>query len=246
MRLTIFLVLFDLLVNAFMHKPWLESFLLAVALAVGLTPELLPMVVSVTLSRGAMLMAKERVILKRLAAIQNLGSMDILCTDKTGTLTEAKIKLERHIEPQGQPSERALELAYLSSFFETGLRSPLDAAILAHQEIDVNAWKKIDEVPFDFERCRLSVLLDKGNWRLLVVKGGAEEIVGLCTRYEEHGNDRSARRQRAGTHTPSADRARNRRLSRSRHRLARSAGGPSACCRRRRSGTGVCRFRRIS
>ncbi|CAK0763547.1 Mg(2+) transport ATPase, P-type 1 (modular protein) [Gammaproteobacteria bacterium] len=189
MRLTILLVLFVLLVNAFMHKPWLESFLFAVALAVGLTPELLPMVVSVTLSRGALLMARKRVIVKRLAAIQNLGSMDVLCTDKTGTLTEAKIRLEQHLDPQGQPSARVLELAYLNSFFETGLKSPLDEAILAHGDIDVSAWKKIDEVPFDFERRRVSVLLDKGNGRLLVVKGAFEEIISLCTHYEESGND---------------------------------------------------------
>lgn len=201
MRLTILLVLFVLLVNGFMHKPWLESFLFAVALAVGLTPELLPMVVSVTLSRGALLMAKKRVIVKRLAAIQNLGSMDVLCTDKTGTLTEAKIRLEQHIDPQGKPSERVLELAYLNSFFETGLKSPLDEAILAHENIDVSAWKKIDEVPFDFERRRVSVLLDKGNGRLLVVKGASEEIIGLCTHYEEQGNtaqiplDKASRKQ---------------------------------------------------
>jgi len=188
MRLTLLLVLFVLLVNAFMHKPWLESFLFAVALAVGLTPELLPMVVSVTLARGATHMAAKRVIVKRLASIQDLGSMDVLCTDKTGTLTEAKIRLEQHIDPQGNPSERVLELAYLNSFFETGLKSPLDEAILAHGEINVSAWKKIDEVPFDFERRRVSVLLDKGNGRLLVVKGASEEIIGLCTAYEEQGN----------------------------------------------------------
>ena len=189
MRLTILLVLFVLLVNAFMHKPWLESFLFAVALAVGLTPELLPMVVSVTLSRGALLMAKKRVIVKRLTSITDLGSMDVLCTDKTGTLTEAKIRLEQHVDPQGKFSERVLELAYLNSFFETGLKSPLDDAILAHENIDVSTWKKIDEVPFDFERRRVSVLLDKGNGRVLVVKGAAEEIIGLCTRYEEQGNE---------------------------------------------------------
>lgn len=188
MRLTVLLVLFVLLVNAVMHRPWLESFLFAVALAVGLTPELLPMVVSVTLSRGAQLMARKRVIVKRLAAIQDLGSMDVLCTDKTGTLTEAKIRLEQHVDPQGKPSERVLELAYLNSFFETGLKSPLDEAILAHEHIDVSAWTKIDEVPFDFERRRVSVLLDKGNGRLLVVKGASEEIIALCTHYEEQGN----------------------------------------------------------
>jgi Mg2+-importing ATPase len=187
MRLTVLLVLFVLLVNALMHKPWLDSFLFAVALAVGLTPELLPMVVSVTLSRGALHMAKKRVIVKRLAAIQNLGSMDVLCTDKTGTLTEAKIRLEQHVDAQGKPSERVLELAYLNSFFETGLKSPLDEAILAHEHIDASAWKKIDEVPFDFERRRVSVLLDNGETRWLVVKGAPDEILGFCTHYEERG-----------------------------------------------------------
>jgi len=201
MRLTILLVLFVLLVNAFLGKPWLESFMFAVALAVGLTPELLPMVVSVTLSRGAIHMARKRVIVKRLPAIQNLGSMDVLCTDKTGTLTEAKIKLEQHVDPQGQPSERVLELAYLNSYFETGLKSPLDDAILAHKNQDVSAWQKIDEVPFDFERRRVSVLLDKGNGRLLIVKGASEEIIELCSHYEEQGNpaqiplDKAARQQ---------------------------------------------------
>lgn len=190
MRLTILLVLFVLLVNALLHKPWLESFLFAVALAVGLTPELLPMVISVTLSRGALHMAKKRVIVKRLASIQNLGSMDVLCTDKTGTLTEAKIKLEQHVDPEGLPSDRVLELAYLNSFYETGLKSPLDDAILAHEHIDVTAWKKIDEVPFDFERRRVSVLVEKSGERLLVVKGASEEIIALCNRYEEHGNTR--------------------------------------------------------
>jgi len=187
MRLTLLLVLFVLLVNAFTHKPWLESFLFAVALAVGLTPELLPMVVSVTLSRGALHMAEKRVIVKRLAAIQNLGSMDVLCTDKTGTLTEAKIRLEQHVDPRGNPSQRVLELAYLNSFFETGIKNPLDEAILAHGGIDVGGWRKIDEVPFDFERRRVSVLLEKGGSRLLVVKGASEEIIGLCTAYEEPG-----------------------------------------------------------
>lgn len=187
MRLTILMVMFVLLVNAFFHKPWLESFLFAVALAVGLTPELLPMVVSVTLSRGAMRMAKRHMIVKRLSAIQDLGSMDVLCTDKTGTLTEAKIRLEKHVDAEGRPSERVLELAFYNSFFETGLKSPLDEAILAHGQIDTAAWKKIDEVPFDFERRRVSVLIDNGRTRWLVVKGAPDEIVGLCTHYESSG-----------------------------------------------------------
>ncbi|MEI7430962.1 MAG: magnesium-translocating P-type ATPase [Betaproteobacteria bacterium] len=189
MRLTILMVLFVLLVNTYFHKPWLESFLFAVALAVGLTPELLPMVVSVTLSRGAMRMAKKHMIVKRLSAIQDLGSMDILCTDKTGTLTEAKIRLEKHVDPSGKPSERVLELAYFNSFFETGLKSPLDEAILDHQHIEIGTWKKIDEVPFDFERRRVSVLIDNGETRWLVVKGAPDEIVGLCTHYEVAGQE---------------------------------------------------------
>jgi Mg2+-importing ATPase len=184
MRLTVLMVLFVLMVNALTHKPLLESFLFAIALAVGLTPELLPMVISVTLSRGALRMAAKHVIVKRLAAVENLGSMDVLCTDKTGTLTEAKIRLERHLDVAGRESERVLELAYLNSYFETGLKSPLDEAILAHQHIDVSGWKKIDEVPFDFERRRVSVLVHDNQARMLVVKGAPEDILDLATEYE--------------------------------------------------------------
>jgi len=189
MRLTILLVLFVFLVNAFFQRPLLESFLFAIALAVGLTPELLPMVITVTLSHGALRMAKKQVIVKRLAAIHNLGSMDVLCTDKTGTLTEARIRLERHLDAQGQNSTRVLELAYLNSYFETGLRSPLDDAILEHKEIDVSSWRKIDEVPFDFERRRVSVLVDQGTKRLLVVKGSPEDVLRLSTRYALRQNE---------------------------------------------------------
>ena len=191
MRLTVLMVLFVLMVNVVWHKPLLESFLFAIALAVGLTPELLPMVVSVTLARGAMRMAAKRVIVKRLAAIENLGSMDLLCTDKTGTLTEAKITLERHVDLSGRDSERVLLLAYLNSYFEAGLKSPLDQAILAHNHLDVSRWKKIDEAPFDFERRRVSVLVDDGKQRLLVVKGAAEDILALATRLET-GTDHAA------------------------------------------------------
>ncbi|MCA8201709.1 magnesium-translocating P-type ATPase [Burkholderia sp. AU33545] len=183
MRLTVLLVLFVFLVNALFHRPFLESFLFAIALAVGLTPELLPMVVTVTLSRGALRMARQHVIVKQLAAIHNLGSMDVLCTDKTGTLTEARIHLERHLDVQGRDSAQVLQLAYLNSYFETGLKSPLDAAILEHTEIEVGHWRKIDEVPFDFERRRVSVLLDDAQQRLLVVKGAPEDILRLSTQY---------------------------------------------------------------
>src|SRR5262245_44225070 len=185
LRLTLLLVLFVLFINAHFQRPWLESFLFAVALAVGLTPELLPMVVSVTLARGALRMAEKKVIVKRLAAIHDLGSMDVLCTDKTGTLTEARIRLERHLDALGRDSQRVLELAYLNSYFETGLRSPLDDAILQHRdEVDVRDWQKIDEVPFDFERRRVSVLVDNGKVRLLVVKGALEDILRLSTQRE--------------------------------------------------------------
>ncbi len=190
MRLTLLLVLFTLLVNAALARPLLESFLFAVALAVGLTPELLPMVVSVTLARGAMRMAQVHVIVKRLSAIQDMGAMDILCTDKTGTLTEAKIRLERHVDPQGAQSHRVLELAYINSYFESGLKSPMDEAILAHEYIDVSSWAKIDEVPFDFERRRVSVLVERGGERLLVLKGAPEDVLRLCTQYES-GNSQS-------------------------------------------------------
>ena len=183
MRLTILLVLFVFLVNTFFHRPFLESFLFAIALAVGLTPELLPMVVTVTLSRGALRMASKHVIVKQLSAIHNLGSMDVLCTDKTGTLTEAKIRLERHLDADGRDSAQVLQLAYLNSYFETGLKSPLDDALLEHKEVDASRWRKIDEVPFDFERRRVSVLLDDGEQRLLLVKGSPEDILRLSTQY---------------------------------------------------------------
>ena len=148
------------------------------------------MVITVTLSRGALRMAKKQVIVKQLAAIHNLGGMDVLCTDKTGTLTEGRIKLERHLDAQGRDSAQVLQLAYLNSYFETGLKSPLDEAILEHKEIDASSWQKIDEVPFDFERRRVSVLVDQGVKRLLAVKGSPEDILRLSTQYavgEEQG-----------------------------------------------------------
>ena len=185
MRLTVLLVLFTLLVNVALHRALIESFLFAVALAVGLTPELLPMVVSVTLTRGALRMAALKVIVKRPSAIQDMGAMDVLCTDKTGTLTEAKIRLERHVDPSGNPSDAVLELAYLNSYFESGIKSPLDDAILAHTEQSVAGWTKIDEVPFDFERRRVSVLLERGGARQLVVKGAPEDVLRLCTAYQD-------------------------------------------------------------
>ena len=190
MRLTLLLVLFTLLVNVAFHRALLESFLFAVALAVGLTPELLPMVVSVTLMRGALRMAALKVIVKRPSAIQDMGAMDVLCTDKTGTLTEARIRLERHVDAHGQDSPHVLALAYLNSYFESGLKSPLDDAILAHAEIDVTQWTKVDEVPFDFERRRVSVLVERAGARRLVVKGAPEDVLRLCTHYQNPQGER--------------------------------------------------------
>ena len=184
MRMTVLLVLFVLMTNTLTHKPWLDSFLFAIALAVGLTPELLPMIVSVTLARGAIRMAAKHVIVKRLAAIEDLGSMDVLCTDKTGTLTEANITLESHVDIDGRPSTRVLTLAQVNSRFETGLKSPLDAAILAHNAGDQSRWTKVDEAPFDFERRRVSVLADAGDARLLIVKGAPEDILRLSAAYD--------------------------------------------------------------
>jgi P-type Mg2+ transporter len=122
---------------------------------------------------------------KRLAAIHDLGAMDVLCTDKTGTLTEAKIRLMGHVDASGNDDEEVFRLAYLNSAFESGIKSPLDDAILAHRELDVKAWHKIDEVPFDFERRRLSVLIDDGTTRLLVVKGAPEDLIQLSVEYQQ-------------------------------------------------------------
>ena len=183
-RLTVLLVLFAIMVNAALGRSLFESFLFAIALAVGLTPELLPMVVSVTLASGAMRMAAMDVIVKKLSSIHNLGAMDVLCMDKTGTLTESKICLTKHFDTSGRESEHVLMLAYLNSYFESGYKSPLDEAILGHHQISTEGWRKIDEVPFDFERRRLSVLLEKKGRRILVMKGAPEDVISSCRRYE--------------------------------------------------------------
>lgn len=186
-RLTVPLVLFVLMVDLAFQRPTLESFQFALALAVGLTPELLPMVLSVTLARGAVRLAARRVIVKRLAAIHDLGGMDVLCTDKTGTLTEARISLIGHVGPDGGDSTRVFELAWLNSRFETGLRSPLDAAVLERPWAQGEAWRKIDEIPFGFERRRVSVLVERDGERLLIAKGAPEDVLALCDRVDAEG-----------------------------------------------------------
>lgn len=183
LRLTLVLVLFVFLANGLAHRPWLEAFLFSLALAVGLTPELLPMIVTVTLSHGALRLAKRGAIVKRLSAMQNLGALDVLCTDKTGTLTEAKISLSCHVDILNRDNDHVLQMAYLNSFFETGIRTPLEEAILSHESVDVGEWKKLDEVPFDFERRRLSVLVERRGEHLLIVKGAPEELLTLCEGY---------------------------------------------------------------
>jgi len=186
-RATIFLVLFVLLVNIVFHRPRLESFMFALALAVGLTPELLPMIVSITLARGAMNLSKNQVIVKRQSAINDLGCMDVFCSDKTGTLTEARIKLVREVDLAGQASGTVMKMAQLNAAFETGIKSPLDDAILAAGKIDLAAWRKIDEVPFDFERRRVSILVEGQGRRLIIVKGAPEDILGHAVCYEQQG-----------------------------------------------------------
>ncbi|WP_439548998.1 HAD-IC family P-type ATPase [Falsiroseomonas sp.] len=183
LRLTAFLVLFVLLAHLDFHRPPLESFLFAVALAVGLTPELLPMVTTVTLSRGAMRMARQQVVVKRLAAIHDLGAMDVLCTDKTGTLTEAKIILADATGPDGAPSSRVLDLAALNAGLATGVPTTLDAAILSANP-PAPGWRVLAEAPFGFERRRSSLLCERGDERILVVKGAPEAVLAACTSTE--------------------------------------------------------------
>jgi Mg2+-importing ATPase len=185
MYFTVLMVLFVLVVNVSFHRPVLESLMFALALAVGLTPELLPMIVTVTLARSAMELAKRKVIVKRLSAIHDLGAMNVLCTDKTGTLTEATIKLVRAIDGRGVESQRAYAYAYVNSRFESGMKSPLDEAILAAHPFDMAGWRKVDEVPFDFERRRVSVLVEHDAKRRLIVKGAPEDLLRLCGRYED-------------------------------------------------------------
>ena len=183
-RITLGMVLAVLAINIFLHKPAVESLLFALALAVGLTPELLPAIVSITLSHGARRMAGLGVIVRRLEAIENLGSMDVLCTDKTGTLTRGEIALEAALDTQGQPSQAVLRLAGLNARFQSGLNSQLDAAILAAlaaANIALDGWTKAGELPYDFVRKAVSVLVDDATGtRSLVMKGALENVLERC------------------------------------------------------------------
>ena len=180
------------LINGLTKHNWHEAFFFALAVAVGLTPEMLPMIVSVCLSKGAMAMSRKRVIVKRLNAIQNFGAMDVLCTDKTGTLTMDTVILERHCDVQGNESDRVLVDAMLISLLQTGLKSTLDRAILKHQErhpeVSLDGYRKVDEMPFDFSRKIMSIVVDEpGGRRRLLAKGAPEEILRRCATFEAEG-----------------------------------------------------------
>jgi len=198
-KIIFFLVIFVFFINALFRHGVLESLLFSVALAVGMTPELLPMILSLNLSKGSIAMAKKGALVKHPESIQNFGSMDILCTDKTGTLTENQISMARHVDPEGKDSENVLLYSYINSFFDTGLKSPLDEAILRFRHIDIDRYRKVDEIPFDFQRRRGSVIVSDSTGYLLVTKGAPEDVIRICSRQD-----------RAGTVEPLTDDARKR------------------------------------
>ncbi len=163
---------------------WLEALLFGLSIAVGLTPEMLPMIVTVNLAKGALTMARKKVIVKRLPAIQNFGAIDVLCTDKTGTLTQDRVVLERHVDILGHASEEVLNYAYLNSHFQTGLRNLIDRAVLEYADLDTRQCSLVDELPFDFQRRRMSVAVEYEGDHVLICKGAVEEIYACCTRYQ--------------------------------------------------------------
>lgn len=173
-------------INGLDKQDWLTAFLFALSVGVGLTPEMLPMIVTSNLSRGALALSRKKVIVKRLSAIQNLGAMDVLCTDKTGTLTQNRVILYKHLDLQGKEDVNVLRYAYLNSYFESGLKNLLDDAILEHAEQDDSLqveqdYYKVDEIPFDFERRKLSVIMEQNQRRFLVCKGAVDEVLAVCT-----------------------------------------------------------------
>ena len=186
-----------LFINGFTKGDWTEALLFALSVAVGLTPEMLPMIVTSTLAKGAVFLSRKKVIVKRLDAIQNFGAMDVLCTDKTGTLTQDKIFLARHVDVWGQESDDVLEMAYLNSYYQTGLKNLLDVAVLEHVEVhrELNvgtAFNKVDEIPFDFTRRRMSVVVaEQDQPHLLICKGAVEEVLSVC-KTVRHGEQEEA------------------------------------------------------
>lgn len=195
-RLMIIMVPLIFLINGLLKGEWMDALLFAIAVAVGLTPEMLPVIVTANLAKGALSMSKHKVIVKRLNAIQNIGAMDILCSDKTGTLTLDKIVLENHLNVYGVEDDEVLKWAYLNSFHQTGLRNLMDKAVLEHIEVKEylkveEHFTKVDEIPFDFQRRRMSVILKQKNGKhLLICKGAVEEMLDLCTHSFDPGEDR--------------------------------------------------------
>jgi P-type Mg2+ transporter len=171
-------------INGYTKGDWMQALLFALSIAVGLTPEMLPMIVTSTLAKGAVFLSRKKVIVKHLDAIQNFGAMDVLCTDKTGTLTQDRIFLARHTDVWGEESHEVLELAYLNSYYQTGLKNLLDVAVLAHTELKVaDTWRKVDEIPFDFNRRRMSVVVARSEGsHTVITKGAVEEVLSVCTR----------------------------------------------------------------
>jgi Mg2+-importing ATPase len=168
---------------------WLDALMFGLAVAVGLTPEMLPMIVTVNLAKGAMAMSKKKVIVKKLNSIQNFGAIDILCTDKTGTLTQDRVILEKYVDVSGQQSDEVLRYSYMNSFYQTGLRNLLDRAVLAHGEFEVEQrCKKVDEIPFDFTRKRMSVVVEYEGDHVLICKGAVEDVFKVCSSYQVEGD----------------------------------------------------------
>ena len=184
MEITLVLIIAIFAINVYFVRPVLDSFLFALALAVGLTPQLLPAIISINLAHGAKRMALHKVIVKRLASIENFGSMNVLCSDKTGTLTEGVVKLHSALNVDGHESEKVLLYAFLNASFETGFMSPIDEAIRKHRPLDLSDYKKLDEVPYDFIRKRLSILVSKGDTRLMVTKGALSNVLAVCSSAE--------------------------------------------------------------
>ncbi|AKG21202.1 magnesium-translocating P-type ATPase [Calothrix sp. 336/3] len=184
MEVTLILVVLIFVANVYLHRPVLESFLFSLALAVGLTPQLLPAIVSVNLARGAKKMAKKQVIVKRLPAIENFGSMNVFCTDKTGTLTEGEVKIHSAVDVEGKESDHVLLYAYLNAASESGYVNPIDAAIREYKTFDISGYQKLDEVPYDFNRKRLSILFKQESKHLIITKGALKNILDVCSNVE--------------------------------------------------------------
>jgi len=184
MEITLVLVIAVFAINVYFTRPVLESFLFALALAVGLTPQLLPAIISINLAHGAKRMALNKVIVKRLASIENFGSMNVLCSDKTGTLTEGVVKLQSALDVDGHESEKVLLYAFLNASYETGFMNPIDEAIRKYRPFDLSGFKKLDEVPYDFIRKRLSILISKSDTHLMVTKGALSNVLAVCSSAE--------------------------------------------------------------